>query len=238
MSDTFGVPLSGLQSALVRQDVAANNIANAVTPGFQAQRADQVDIASGGARISATTTLRTPGGIDVTGGPFDLAVDGDGFFAVRAADGGTAFTRAGQFHIDAGGNLVTADGSAVLPGVQIPPGATGAQVTSGGQVNAVLADGTLQAAGQIQLARFPNPGGLTRRGGNLLTANPASGAADTGAPAQGGFGSIVSGALEGSNVDLVGEMVGLLESSALFKANLKVVKAKDETLGDLLDLKG
>lgn len=238
MADGFGVPLSGLQSALFRQDVTANNIANAVTPGFQAQRADQVDLAGGGSRIGATTTLQNPGAFEVTGRPFDLAVDGDGFFQVRTADGGTAFTRAGALRIDAQRNLVTASGEVVQPAVQLPSDAVTVQVTNTGQVNAVLANGTVAQVGQLQLARFPNPGGLSRRGDNLLAATSASGAAEVGPPGQGAFGRIVPGALAGSNVDLAGELTSLLSNRAAFEANLKVLKAKDETLGDLLDLRG
>lgn len=238
MADGFGIPLSGLQSALFRQDVTANNIANVVTPGFQAQRADQVDLTGGGARVASTTTLRNPGAFETTGNPIDLAVDGEGFFQVRTAEGGSAYTRAGAFRIDANRNLVTASGQVVQPAFQVPQDATAIQFTQTGQVNAVLANGTVQQVGQLQLARFPNSGGLTRRGDSLLEASGASGEAEVGDPGQGAFGRVVSGALEGSNVDLAGELVGTRVNALLFRANLRVIRAQDDMLGEVLDLKG
>ncbi len=238
MADGFGIPLSGLQSALFRQDVTANNIANVVTPGFQAQRADQVDLGGGGSRAASTTTLRGPGALEATGNPIDLAVDGEGFFQVRTAEGGTAYTRAGSFRIDANRNLVTGSGEVVQPAFQVPQDATAIQFTATGQVNALLANGTVQQVGQLQLARFPNSSGLTRRGDSLLEANGASGAAEVGDPGQGAFGRVVSGALEGSNVDLAGELVGTRVNALLFRANLRVIRAEDDMLGEALDLKG
>lgn len=238
MADGFGTPLSGLQSALFRQEVTANNLANAVTPGFQAQRADQVDLSGGWARVSATTTLRNPGTFEVTGNPIDLAVDGDGFFQVRTAEGGRAFTRAGAFRIDANRNLVSSTGQLVQPALQIPQDATAIQFTATGEVSAVLANGTVQQVGKLQLARFPNPGGLTRRGDSLLEENGASGAPEVGDAGQGAFGRIVSGALEGSNVDLAGELVGTRVNAFLFRANLRVLRAQDDMLGEVIDLRG
>lgn len=238
MADSFGIPLSGLQSALFRQEVTANNIANAVTPGFQAQRADQVDLTGGGSRISAVQTLGNPAPFEVSGNPFDLAVDGEGFFPVRTGDGGAAYTRAGAFRVDANRNLVTSNGEVVEPPVRIPQDATAVQFASTGQVNVVLANGTVQQVGRLQLARFPNPGGLTRRGDSLLEANGASGPAELGDPGQGAFGRIVSGALGGSNVDLAEELVGTRVNALLFRANLRVIRAQDDMLGEALDLRG
>ncbi len=238
MADGFGIPLSGLQSALFRQDVTANNIANVVTPGFQAQRADQVDLGGQGTRIAATTTLRNAGTFERTGNPVDLAVDGEGFFQVRTAEGGAAYARAGAFRIDSNRNLVTASGQVVQPEIQVPQDATAIQFSATGEVNAVLANGTVQQVGRLQLARFPNPGGLTRRGDSLLEANGASGAAEVGDPGQRAFGRIVSGALEGSNVDLAGELVGTRVNALLFRANLRVIRAQDDMLGEVLDIRG
>ena len=233
----FQVSLSGVQAGLARLDVSADNVANVETPAFQASRVDQVDLRGGGSAVGSVRVQTNPGPIQVDGGPFQMAVLGDGFFRVQTPEG-DRFTRAGSFHVDGQGNLVTPDGHPLLPGVQVPPGASSLHVAADGRVSANFADGTTQNLGQIELSRFNNPGGLMRTGDNLSAAGPASGDPITGQPGSGGLGQILFGAMEGSNVDLATEMVNQIVAKFAVKANLKAIKAQDETLGDLLDIKG
>ena len=233
----FHVSLSGVRAGLDRLAVSANNVANVRTPGFRASRADQADLRGGGASVDSIRVLQNQGPIETDAGPFQMAVVGDGFFRI-GTPAGDRFTRAGTFQVDAQGNLVTPDGYPLQPPIQVPADASSFHVAADGRVSANLADGTTQDLGRLDLARFPNPGGLVQEGDNLASAGPASGNPVTGAPGSDGFGQILFGALEGSNVDLTTEIVGRIADSFAVKANLKAIKAQDETLGDLLDLKG
>lgn len=227
----FTISISGVNAGLRRLDVAGNNIANATTAGFKRSRVHQVDLEHGGTGTRVQVGFQQ-GALEITDGPFSLGIDGDGFFRVQTPQG-ERFTRAGSFHVDAAGNLVTSDGFPLQPGFTIPGDAVGVNVSPQGQVSAIMADGTTQDLGTIDVVRFANPGGLTQEGGSLFAAGPASGPAMAG-----GGGRIFFGALEGSNVDLTDEMVSLIVSKATVKANLSALKAQDEMLGEVIDLRG
>lgn len=232
----FSVSLSGVRAALTSQDVTANNIANLVTPGFKASRTDMVDIGGGGVDTNININF-SQGPLDITGGGgLNLAVNGDGFFAVNTPQG-LQFTRAGTFNVDANGNIVTPQGFTLQPNIQVPQGATSLMVSPNGTISATLANGTISQLGQIQLARFTNPGGLQLQGNNLASATLASGQPQFGNPAQGDFGSIAFGALEASNVDLSSELVNMITNRAFLQANLAAVKTQSQMLGDIMDLK-
>ncbi len=228
----FHISQSGVQVGLRRFSTAANNIANATTPGFKAARVSQVDQTGGGTAVGSVQVLYNSGPLELQEGGFSLALKGDGFFRVQTPEG-PRFTRAGNFQVDGGGNVVTSQGFPLDPPVQVPAGATGMQVGADGTVSAVLANGTLQQIGQIETVRFSNPGGLNREGGNLLSASPASGA-----PLPGNEGSLVFGAVEGANVNLADEMVSMILSKASVRANLTALKTQDEILGEIVDLRG
>jgi flagellar basal-body rod protein FlgG len=233
----FHISRSGLESSLLRLAVNAHNVANVSTPGYRAQRADQVELRGGGARVAGISVNIRPGPLEVGTGGFQLAVLGDGLFRV-ATPRGDRFLRAGNFHVDAAGQVVTADGYPLQPPIQVPPDAMGFQVGPDGRFTVRTADGQTAEAGQIQLARFPNPQGLVREGDNLAAAGPASGAPAAGLPGTGPFGELLFGALEGSNVDLTHEMVDQVVLRAVAQANLSAIRTQDEMLGTLMDLTG
>ena len=228
--------LTGLKNASQRLQNSANNIANINTPGFKKSDVNSVDLQSGGSRVNAVSKSNTQGALIPTNNPLDLAIDGKGFFQVTNPNGGTSFTRSGSFKQDGAGNIVDASGNALVPAVNIPGNNTGISVDSSGQISTQV-DGQPEVAGQIQLANFQNPSGLSAAGGNLLNESAASGAPDVGAPGEGGRGTVLSGFLEGSNVDITEEIVDQIVAKAAFKANINVIKTNDELLGTILDIK-
>ncbi|MDI6710339.1 MAG: flagellar hook-basal body protein [Bacillota bacterium] len=243
---------AGLLAQQIRVDIAANNVANVQTTGFKAGRASFGDLLSGrlekeivpldggaaqaqvGAGAGLTATLRdfAPGMPLETGRPLDLAIEGEGFFAVDRADGGERlYTRDGTFYIDAEGNLVTAGGDPVAPGIQVPEGALEVSVRPDGTVTALGAEGEPEELGRLNLYTFPNPGGLEARGGNLFAATAAGGEATEGLPGEDGMGTLRSGRLESSNVDLAAEMVTLIEAYRAFQVNARMVQTSDDMWG-------
>ena len=228
--------LSGLRTSSRKLQTSANNLANLQTPGFKKSRAEIGDVASGGAQVSSISRNSSAGSLISTSNPLDLAIDGRGFFQVSLPDGGTGFTRAGNFKTDSAGQLTTAGGNPLSPPVIIPAGATGISIDSGGQVSAIVG-GSSVAVGQIELAQFNNPGGLSAQGGNVFLASSASGSPVTGVPGSGSFGRVANGALESSNVDIVEEIVGQIVAKTSFKANLAVIRTSKDLIGTLLDIK-
>lgn len=232
----FGIPLSGIRTAIFRQSVTANNLANVITPGFKTTRAEQQESVGGGVQISATRIIFSQGPIEITNLPVDMSVNGDGFFVLQTPQG-IKYTRAGQFKIDANGNLVDSNGNILQPSIQVPREATSINITPQGQVYALFSDGNIQQIGQLNLARFRNPGGLRSEGDNLFSQTAASGEAIIGTAQQGSYGSIVFGSLESSNVDLTGELVNTILNRGILAANVKVIKSKDEMLGTIVDIR-
>jgi len=237
MLNALSNALSGLKTFSRKLQSSANNLANVSTSGFKASRVDTAAIKSGGVRASATTRSSSQGSLQSTGNPLDLAIAGKGFFQVGLAGGGTGFTRAGNFKLDNAGTLVTSDGNPVVPAITLPANSQGLSVGATGEVSAKVGGDTV-AAGQIQLAGFGNPAGLSAAGGNIFLASGASGPPTPGNPGAGGLGTIVSGALETSNVDPASEMVDQIVTANAFKANANVIKAADEMTGTILDIKG
>jgi flagellar basal-body rod protein FlgG len=171
-----------------------------------------------------------------TGNPLDLAIDGDGFFQVTNPNGGSSFTRSGSFKQDGEGNIVDASGNALLPAINVPGNNTGIRVESNGQISSHVGRQP-EVAGQLQLANFQKPSGLTAAGGNLFNESASSGAPAVGNPGAVGLGTVRSGFLEGSNVDITEEIVDQIVSKVAFKANINVIKANNEMLGSILDIK-
>ncbi len=237
VSATFLFSLSGLQAARDRQAVSAHNVANVSTPGFKSQRAVQSDQKTGGTGIRSVDSQAQAGPVIRTGGPLDLAIAGNGFFQLQSPTGETVYSRAGNFKIDGLGRLTDSGGRMLQPPVAVLPGADSILVTSAGQISAVLPGGAIERVGQMELAHFSNPAGLNRLGENLMGPSASSGPPVVGIPGQGVFGSILPGALEASNVSLVDQMVEQIIDQRSFEANLKPIRAADEMLGSLLDLK-
>jgi flagellar basal-body rod protein FlgG len=234
-------------------DNVANNLANASTAGFRKRRiqfqdllyqnmivpgaaaTQQTTVAAGlqvglGARSAATEIIQSQGDFNQTGNPLDITIKGQGFFQVKLASGETAYTRAGSFHLDAQGNMVTADGDAIEPAITIPQDATDVSIGADGTVT-VTQPGQTQAqqVGQIQLAMFPNPGGLNSVGKSLFLATTASGDPIVGTPGGAeGLGALEQGVLEQSNVNVVEEFIQMILAQRSYEANSRVVRAADD----------
>ena len=228
--------LTGLKNASQRLQNSANNVANINTAGFKKSDVNSADIKSGGTRVNDVSKSNTQGALIPTGNPLDLAISGNGFFQVTNPNGGTSFTRSGSFKLDGGGNIVDASGNALVPAVNVPGNNAGISVGANGQISAQVG-GQPEVLGQIQLANFANPSGLSAAGGNLLNESASSGAPIVGGPGEGRRGTVLSGFLEGSNVDITEEIVDQIVAKAAFKANVNVIKANDELLGTILDIK-
>jgi flagellar basal-body rod protein FlgG len=251
---------SGMNAQQSNIDNVAHNLANVNTTGFKKSRVEFEDlvyqeIRAAGAAASATTeapvglemglgtravaTARnfTAGNLRSTGQPLDLAIQGDGFFQVSLPNGTTGYTRAGTFHLDAQGAIVTSDGYALEPSITIPPNATSVSISKDGVVSVTIpGQGASQQLGTLELASFPNAGGLRPLGGNLFEPTTASGDAETGGPGTDARGTLVQGFVEDSNVSVVEEMVNMIIGQRAYEANSRVVKAADEMLSQVNNL--
>jgi flagellar basal-body rod protein FlgG len=236
----------------LRTEVIANNLANVNTTGFKGSRAQFEDLlyqtVQGGGVVSAPDAETIPalqvgrgtrlasvqrrhqqGPIESTGRPLDIAIEGDGFFQVQLPNGTTAYTRDGSFSISDRGTLVTAGGYTLVPGIQLPDDASEVAISRTGVVT-VKRNGSADPVeiGQLELARFANPAGLLATGENLYSETPASGAPITGFAQDDGFGRLVQGSLEGSNVEIVQEMVDMIASMRAYEMNSKVIKNSEQ----------
>jgi len=245
---------TGMAAQGLNVDVISNNISNVNTTGFKRGRANFQDLmyqqvkAPGSEASSAGTKLPTgiqiglgvkaasvssifsEGSFQQTDNPLDMTIQGRGFFQIQLPNGDTGYTRDGKFSVDANGQLVTQNGDQVQPGITIPTDAQAVQVAADGTVSAVQAGGILSVLGQIQIADFVNPSGLTHMGSNLFQVSDASGEAVIGNPSENGLGSIGQGMLEMSNVNMVEEMVNLIAAQRAYEMNSKAIQAADEML--------
>jgi len=227
---------SGLTNVSKRFQNNANNLSNVLTSGFKKCQLNSVDSKVGGTGVGSISKVNTQGGFLPTNNPLDLAIQGNGFFQVANSNGSTSFTRSGSFSLDGAGQMVDPSGNALVPVINIPFDNNGISVGYKGQVSAKTPEGTV-VVGQVQLASFTNPSGLSAAGGNLFNESAASGAPAIGVPGAGGNGTVLSGFLEASNVDTTEEMVDQIINRATFKANVKVIKTNNEMLGSLIDIK-
>lgn len=249
--------LSALQTSL---DVIANNLANANTDGFKSSRANFQDLlyleraqpgvenANGdqrptgiyvglGTRISGTQVDFAQGPAQITGKELDLMIDGTGFFQVQVEDDlstdGIAYTRAGNFALNAEGEIVLAtdQGRRLIPNIQVPTEATSISIALDGTISVTIpGSAEPQQLERIQLAAFINPAGLKQIGENLYAPTAASGEAVLGDPLEDGRGGVRQGALEGSNVDPVVELINLIKTQRAFELNSQSIQAADEAL--------
>ena len=244
---------TGMQAQQTNLDTIANNLANSSTAGFRSSRmqfqdliyqnfimpgaaaSQQTTVAAGlqvglGTRPAASEVMQLQGDLTQTGNPLDLAIEGQGFFQVLLPTGDTAYTRAGSFHTDSQGNVVTADGNPIQPALTIPQGATSITVAADGTVSVTLAGQTAaQQVGSLQLALFPNPGGLNSMGKNLFLATTASGDAVIGTPGgTDGLGQIEQGYLEQSNVSVVDEFISMIVAQRSYEAGSQVVQSANQ----------
>jgi len=244
---------SGMAAQQLNVDNIANNLANASTVGFRARRAQFQDLlyqtvvqpgaAAGqqtvvptglqlglGTRASSNEIVFTQGDFTETDNPLDMVIQGHGFFQVKLPSGQTAYTRAGSFHLDRDGNIVTSDGNLLEPQITIPADAGAITIAQDGTVSYTVPNQTAtQQAGQIQLANFQNPSGMSSLGNSLFTPTDASGDPIVGLPGgQEGLGTIMQGYTEGSNVSVVQEFINLIVAQRGYEANSKVVQAADQ----------
>jgi flagellar basal-body rod protein FlgG len=249
---------SGMVAQQMNLDNVANNLANSSTTGFRRRRmqftdllyqniimpgaaaTQQTTVAAGlqiglGTRPAASEIVQAQGDFSSTGNPLDLTIQGNGFFQVTLPNGQTAYSRAGSFHLDSQGNVVTADGNAIQPAITIPSNTTAITVGADGTVSITQPGQTAsQQVGTIQLALFPNPGGLNSIGNNMFLATTASGDAVVGLPGGSeGLGSLQQGYLEQSNVSVVEEFIQMILAQRSYESNSRVVKAADEMLQQL-----
>lgn len=257
---------TGMHAMETRMDVIANNLANASTTAFKSQRVNFEDLfyekrrqpgslnslgdrtSTGlfighGVRVSNTQLNMGNGSLEQTGRPLDVAITGPGFFRVRTFEGiggGEAFTRSGSFIKNRDGDLVvaTADGPLLEPTINLPEGTDPSSITiqTDGSIT-VQVDGEEQTVGQIQIFKFNNPHGLASAGANLFVETEASGAPRQGNPTDAGFGSLTQNYLEASNVDPVKELIELIRTQRTFELNSQTIRAADENLGTISQLR-
>ncbi len=246
---------TGMSAQQLNVEVISNNIANMNTVGFKKQRAEFQDLLyhtmeragaqsseqgtivptgvqiGGGVKAGSVYRITEQGAVTQTGNPYDVAIEGRGFFQVLMPSGEMAYTRAGNLSLNADGQLVTEDGYAIQPAIAVPNDATSIAVSKGGQVQALRAgQAEAEVVGQIELASFVNEAGLSAIGDNLLMETAASGPANVGTPGIDGFGNLRQGYTEASNVDAVTEITALIVAQRAYEMNSKVISAADEML--------
>lgn len=244
---------SGMSAQQMSIDNIAHNLANSSTTGFKMRRSQFQDLlyqsfiqpgaAAGsqtvvptglqlglGTRPSSNEVIFSQGNFQQTDNPLDVVIQGKGFFQVRRPTGELAYTRAGAFHVDRDGNLVTSEGNPIEPQITLPAQAQSITIAADGTVSYLLpAQNAAQTAGQIQLANFTNPAGLNSLGNSLFSPTDASGEPTVGIPGgQEGLGTLQQGYLEASNVSVVEEFINMIVSQRAYEASSKVVKAADE----------
>lgn len=260
MIRSLWIAKTGMEGQQAKLDTVSNNLANVGTNGFKRagvvfedlmyQNMRQSGAASGegtqlpsglqmglGVRTVASTRNFAQGNLQQSGAVYDLAIKGNGFFQVQMPDGSTAYTRDGSFQVNANGQLVTNNGDPVQPGITIPPNAQSVTVAPDGTVNVLLPNQTAPTnVGQLQLASFVNPAGLSPHGQNLFAETAASGAATAGSPNSDGYGSLAQGFVEGSNVNVVEELVTMIATQRAYELNSKAIQTSDQMLQRLSQL--
>lgn len=252
---SLSIAATGMLAQQTNVDVISNNIANMNTTAYKRQRAEFQDLLyqqvarpgaatngqearapsgiqiGSGVRTGGVYRIGTQGALTQTDNRYDVAIEGQGYFQVLMPNGNMTYTRAGAFQISDQGELVTADGHPVQPGINIPQEAVDVVISATGNVQVKL-DGEpeMQEIGQLQLASFVNEAGLEALGGNLFAETAASGQANIAAPGEPGFGTLRQGFLEASNVNSVAEITALITAQRAYEMNSRVVKTADEML--------
>lgn len=259
---SLSIGATGMLAQQLNVETISNNIANMTTTGYKRQRAEFQDllyqnqrrvgstssdagtvVPSGiqvgtGVKAAAIYRINEQGNINPTGNTLDLAINGHGYFQVQLPNGETAYTRAGSLQLNAQGTIVTADGYQVLPGVVIPQNTIDITVNPNGEVLAKIDGQTVpQNVGQLQLATFPNNAGLEAIGDNLLLETPASGQAITGNPGAPGFGRVIQGSVETSNVNIVSEITQLITAQRAYEMNSRVISTTDQMMQSVSQLR-
>jgi flagellar basal-body rod protein FlgG len=262
MTQSLNTAATGMAAQQTNLDVISNNLANVNTTAYKAERAQFQDLiyqtvssagvsTSGtaakpnatqiglGSTFAATESNFQMGSLTPTGNPLDVAINGNGFFKVQMPDGTFGYTRDGSFQRDSTGLLVTANGYPVEPAITIPAGASSISVSAQGVITAQIpgSSDTTTIDPPINVTMFTNPSALQRNGQNIYSANAASGAPLDGTPGQNGSGTLAGGYLEGSNVQVVQEMVNMITAQRAYEINSKAIQTSDEMLQTINGLK-
>jgi len=254
MLRSLWIAKTGMEGQQTKLDSIANNLANVGTSGYKrggvlfedlmyqnlrtpgGASSDQSALPTGlqvglGVRVAASTRNFGQGALNQTGNTYDVAIQGQGFFQVQMPDGTSAYTRDGSFQVSSTGQLVTAAGYTVQPGITIPANAQAVTIDAHGVVAATVpGQATPQTLGTLQTATFVNPAGLDPRGGNLFAETAASGTPNAAAPGSNGHGTLQAGFLEGSNVNVVEELVTMIATQRAYELNSKAITTSDQML--------
>ena len=259
---SLNIAATGMLAQQQNVEVISNNIANMNTTGFMRRRTEFQDliyqnlrrvgstssdagtiVPSGvqlglGVKLAAVYRIHEQGNLPATDNTFDLAIQGTGFFQITLPDGTTGYTRDGSFQLSPEGNIVSHDGNPLDPAITVDPAALDVTINSTGEVLVKIGGQIAPVnAGQIQLATFPNDAGLEAIGDNLYLESPASGTATVGNAGAVGFGTLLQGFLETSNVNAVSEVSELISAQRAYEMNSKVIKTSDEMMGTLNQIK-
>ncbi len=244
---------TGMRAAELNIDVIANNLANQNTTAFKRRRVEfesllyidkqqvgaqssdvgtirPVGISVGlGVKTSATYPVLEQGPLQETEAPLDLAIDGGGLFRIILPNGDEAYTRAGAFQLSSEGEIVTEDGYTVSPGITVTEDVSTITVNDSGEVIGTDSQLVSTVLGQFEIVKFLNQAGLEALGNNLFAETEASGASIDGVAGDEGFGSVLQGFIEGSNVNAVIELTDLIRAQRAFEFNVKVLEKADQT---------
>ncbi len=259
---SLSIASTGMLAQQVNVEVISNNIANLNTTAYTRRRPEFTDllyqnmrrvganssdagtiVPTGiqlglGVKTTAVYRITEQGPLTNTDNTLDLAIQGRGYYQIRLPSGETAYTRDGAFQLSNLGEIVTHDGYQVIPGITVPSDTVGISINASGQVM-LKRDGAIEQtiAGQLQLVVFPNEAGLEARGNNLFMETPASGAPVAGNPASPGYGSILQGFLETSNVNVVAEVTNLISAQRAYEMNSKVIQTSDQMMATVAQIK-
>jgi flagellar basal-body rod protein FlgG len=248
---------TGMEAQQQQLDAISHNLANASTNGYKrshvvfedlmyqnlrqagANSSEETTLPTGlqvglGARAVANARSFTQGNLQQSSNPLDLALLGNGFFEIQMPDGTTGYTRDGSFQVNAQGQLVTNNGNIVNPGITIPNNAQSVTIGADGTVGVTLpGQATPQNVGQIQITSFVNPAGLEPKGQNLYAETAASGTPNSGAPGTNSLGTLRQGYVETSNVNVVEELIGMIQTQRAYELNSKAIQTSDQMLQKL-----
>jgi flagellar basal-body rod protein FlgG len=255
MLRSLSTAASGMHAQQARIDNIANNLANVNTTGFKKSRMEFQDLlyenlaptggqrsdgtappvrveVGHGVRIVSSVRMGGEGLIEVTDNELDLVIQGDGFFQVQLPDGNFGYTRDGSFKMDRDRNIVTSSGYYLEPLINVPEDAISIGVSTDGRIEVIQAgdSGTATEIGQIEIARFYNTAGMSQQGDNLLLETPNSGTVTLGLPGEDGYGSLLQGALEKSNVDVARELVDMITAQRAYELNSRTIQTADDML--------
>ncbi len=261
MDKTLRTAATGLNAQQRYVEIISNNIANVNTTGYKSVRPEfqdllyetlrpagaisrngveplnEVQIGSG-VEVVGTAKNFKQGDVNQTNRPLDIAINGEGFFVLQLPDNHTAYTRDGSFNLNRNGEIVTSHGYRLNPGITIPDDTVEIQISRNGTVNILREFSTeVETVGQIELARFVNPGGLRSLGENIYVESPASGQAMFEEPGVNNTGEVLQKYLETSNVSVVDEMVNMITAQRAYELNSKSVQTADTILGTAVNLK-